>query len=916
MLFAIILSGLLVTMPKNGYCEAPSKISTEQTTSIVEPSTQPNKSDLANKPSDKEKQSVANEKKKLELFQETIVSVREQAQETKHSMELAKKENWPKPLIKITEENVKLVNEILETDINIRQTKSNIAELEKRLKILKKSHDETKNQVESMGLTPAVGMLLQKKRPSLIKLELPKRSTIHRSSEIKRINEDDLYLGDMKEQLEKLTDEKISGYLTETKFNPNKQDEIRVKATKLAQNGKTLVDNLSFVNSQYLTLLGKESYAERALRLEAKELISFINMNLLWAKSNQAFGLADVSFLSTSVKRFLNPENWMYLKKDTIRSLKIAWPWWSVTILFLLSWFIFRIKKSKLSKTLTKKDEQIESYSHSFMSTLKIFFVAILSAGIFPFILFFVSRLLTSAPGYNEFTWVISKAIQNFAWIFFFANLAREIVQHKGLGELHFNWSQSACQSIRQFAWWSIILIAPISFVLTVINTGLSMPVRGSLGRIFFVIEMLILAIMLTRLFRPNKSIVTNIKTHGFFAKTNHIALLLSFLIPVSFIVIAIMGYYRSAVLLGNDLMFTIILIGALALLNSFLVRLSNIAKHNIHPKKSSDEIMDRETSKKQINVLIRIAITTLALAGLYGIWFNDIPILNFANSLVLWSYYIGTEIAVTTLGNLILCLLILGFTVLIVKNLSGVLEIVIFKRASFTIGSKHAATLIIKYLVTIVGLTLALNSIGIGWSKFQWLMAALTVGLGFGLQDIVANFASGLIILFERPINIGDTVTVNGISGQVSKMQIRATTITDWDQKDVIIPNKAFLTSNIINWTLSNQVVRVVIPVGVAYGSDAEKTEKLLLKISSEHSLILDNPAPSVIFSNFGDSSLDFNLRVFAQNKNRMMVIHQLHLAINNAFNEEGLEIPFPQQDVHLDAPKTIDVRITKDSK
>jgi len=183
-----------------------------------------------------------------------------------------------------------------------------------------------------------------------------------------------------------------------------------------------------------------------------------------------------------------------------------------------------------------------------------------------------------------------------------------------------------------------------------------------------------------------------------------------------------------------------------------------------------------------------------------------------------------------------------------------------------------------------------------------EWLVAALTVGLGFGLQEIFANFVSGLILLFERPIRIGDTVTVGTTTGTVTRIRTRATTITDWDRKELIIPNKSFVTGDVVNWTLSDPITRLTIRVGVAYGSDVELIEQLMRELAEEHPLVLDDPAPIVFFCGFGDSALSFELRVFFKDVlKRTALTHELNKAINERFARHGIEIAFPQRDIHV---------------
>jgi potassium efflux system protein len=193
--------------------------------------------------------------------------------------------------------------------------------------------------------------------------------------------------------------------------------------------------------------------------------------------------------------------------------------------------------------------------------------------------------------------------------------------------------------------------------------------------------------------------------------------------------------------------------------------------------------------------------------------------------------------------------------------------------------------------------------------------VAALSVGIGFGLQEIVANFISGLIILFERPIRVGDLVTVGDVDGTVTKIRIRATTITNWDRKEYIVPNKEFITGRLMNWTLSNPINRVVIVVGIAYGSDTEKARELLLKVAHEHPAVMEDPPPVAAFDGFGDNSLNFVLRCFLPNfDNWVNNKTDLYMAIDKAFRKAGISIAFPQRDIHFDTGQPLDVRIVPD--
>jgi potassium efflux system protein len=191
-----------------------------------------------------------------------------------------------------------------------------------------------------------------------------------------------------------------------------------------------------------------------------------------------------------------------------------------------------------------------------------------------------------------------------------------------------------------------------------------------------------------------------------------------------------------------------------------------------------------------------------------------------------------------------------------------------------------------------------------------QWLATALTFGLAFGLQEIFANFVAGIILMFERPMRIGDMITVDDYTGTVTKIRTRATTIVNWDRKEYVIPNKDFITGRLVNWTLTDEVNRLIVNVGVAYGSDVEKAKQILLDICQSHPCVLSDPPTTVTFQEFGDSTLNLVLRTFLPTlENRLAVIDSLHMQINNAFKQNQIEIAFPQRDLHI---RTVDTSVT----
>lgn len=305
------------------------------------------------------------------------------------------------------------------------------------------------------------------------------------------------------------------------------------------------------------------------------------------------------------------------------------------------------------------------------------------------------------------------------------------------------------------------------------------------------------------------------------------------------------------------------------------------------------------------------LRLTTMVLfiifaSALYGIWSDLVTVISYLDSITLWHYtttVAGSSVAqAVTLGNMMVAIAAVIVAYVMTRNLPGLLEVVVLSRLQLRQGTSYAVTTILTYLITTVGAVTALGSLGVSWDKLQWLAAGLTVGLGFGLQEIFANFVSGLIILFERPIRIGDTITIGTFSGSVSKIRIRATTITDFDRKEVIIPNKAFVTERLINWSLSDTITRVLIKVGVAYGSDLDKVKAVLLKAAHDNPRVMSDPEPQVFFLNFGASTLDHELRLYVRElRDRSYTVDELNRSIERLCRENDINIAFNQLEVYL---------------
>ena len=328
-------------------------------------------------------------------------------------------------------------------------------------------------------------------------------------------------------------------------------------------------------------------------------------------------------------------------------------------------------------------------------------------------------------------------------------------------------------------------------------------------------------------------------------------------------------------------------------------------------------EEIDIETVSRQTEKLLNAFMLVLFAVLMWTIWSDLLPALSFFNNVELGHYMVDvvdpeTNSAMTveraiTLWNLMQALVIIALTVMAARNLPGFLEVFALNRLGFDAGTRYAIVTILGYIIFGIGLFMGLDRLGLQWSQLKWVVTGLSVGIGLGLQKIIANFVSGLIILFERPVRLGDYVTIGEQSGTVTRIQIRATTLVDLDNREIIIPNEALISERVTNWTLSNSITRLVLNVGIAYGSDTEKAKAIMLDVAKSNPLVLSTPAPQAIFSGFGDSSLDFEVRTFLKSfEDRVTTRHALHTEINRAFEKAGIPIPFPQRDLHIITPST----------
>jgi small-conductance mechanosensitive channel len=322
---------------------------------------------------------------------------------------------------------------------------------------------------------------------------------------------------------------------------------------------------------------------------------------------------------------------------------------------------------------------------------------------------------------------------------------------------------------------------------------------------------------------------------------------------------------------------------------------------HRHYANKTNYDLLKVKSAEKKLIIVIRFAVFILWLIFFLKIIDQFDPVLSLIDSILEEPYVFGT--ITITIGAILSFLTILILSFLITSLISFIFDDGqdALRFLNLPKGIPAAISLVIRYIIIAAGIVLALSSLGVDLSKFNLMAGALGLGIGFGLQNVIANFVSGLILVFERPILPGDTVEVNNLMGTVKKIGVRSSKVSTFDGAEVVVPNTNLISNDLINWTLSNNIKRVEILIGTGYDSDPNQVLELLLECANNYTHLVKDPPPVALFSDFGDSSLNFRLRFWVHFEIGLQAKSDVSIDIYNKFKEHHIEIPFPQQDLHI---------------
>jgi potassium efflux system protein len=532
-----------------------------------------------------------------------------------------------------------------------------------------------------------------------------------------------------------------------------------------------------------------------------------------------------------------------------------------------------------------------------------------------PAIIAFIATLMSPAYELSQLRGAVTRGLFTLCLPLFTSLVLARALKKEGLAERHLGWSPILCGGLLKTLGAIIWVWLPLRFIYTGLETFAGGKWNDSLGRQLFIISMSAFAV---GLWLTARAIVCWIKKfeseNRLFGSIRNLTVRCLPVMPGSLAVMSALGYHFTAVEMSWRAMWTVLSMLGIAMIGGLIIRVLLIAQFGIKLRQlnrnENGEIHSKETIdigaiSSQVMRLIRAtALVAMVVVG-WQIWSNVIPVIHYLDDWELWHSATSQVDGVKdwiTFRHLLIAVGVLAITLVLSRNLPGLLEITLLDRLPLDRGGRYAISFIVKYLVLVFGVLMAFEIVGFSWTSVQWLAGGLMLGLGFGLQEIFANVISGIIILIERPIRVGDVVTVNDVTGTVTSMQLRATTIKDMDFRELIVPNKKFITEDVMNWTLTDRRSRIVLNVGVAYGSDTQLVQESLMKVATRHPLVQSEPPPDVFFNEFGDSTLNFQLRVFIPSREIFAKVkHELNMQVDAEFRAKGIEIAFPQQDIYI---------------
>ncbi|MDF7822702.1 mechanosensitive ion channel [Pontiellaceae bacterium B12227] len=766
--------------------------------------------------------------------------------------------------------------------------------------------------LKAYGRTEGFGSLLLRQRESLPDRRVYVRRARERERQFAALGVRQL---DHKDEARRIADLDLAVATFEARIPADKVKQLHGSLVKLVEERQLLLGEIMAADELYLAELNKLEIAEQNLQGAAQLCDEFLAENLLWLRSAEPIRWKDLTGLPEEIRRLLDPALWLEMGR-TVRREVVPSPLFWIMVAFVA------MSVAKRRTILVRIQGYAERSGYTppvrIAYTLRTMIETLAAALPWPLLLAAIGWKLRWATPTSSLSYDTGRIILSLSLDLYLLRAWYMMCIPGGMAEAHFHWPVREVRLLRRALGRLTGIYVPVVFLMRFANHLVPAEAGGTLARLVLVLWSSAFMLFFYQILNAHREWqAQGNRAHGagFLARVYSLRYALVMIaFPLGLAVLTLTGYVYSATELAKMFVHTLGMVAVLVALYQLILCLIRIAyaaaverqqtalkardcekdTAEDDPLSIDEPEIDLEALNDDTGKLVKMGAITAGLAGLYMIWHELLQALRILNEVTLGN---------TTLGRVVLALLAIIFTTVLARRLPAALEIVLLRFTDQPTGTRHATTTLYTYAIVTLGALFAMNAIGLRWAQFQWLVAALGVGIGFGLQEMVANFFSGLIILFERPIRVGDVVTVGDTDGVVTRIRIRATTIRNWDRKELLVPNKEFITGRLLNWTLSDQVIRVIIDVGVAYGSDTEKALALMEEAARENENVLDDPPPMVSFESFDDNALSLHLRAYLDAiDKRLLTTTDLHKAIDRKFREFGIVIAFPQRDVHLD--------------
>ena len=876
---------------------------------------------------------------------ETLLSGRRvaEAEQARSEAREAKREVEGKhPLLQqLARQNIELGEKIAATASALDKVNAEDDQARSLAKRVSDDARRTRQKLDIAGLNQALGeVMLKQARLLPDEREFRKKARVLEDA-ISEVSLRQLLLEEEQRSIRN-TDAYLDEYLART--DPEEAAGIRSDLEVLAGNRASLLDKAVATSRDYLAALGELDFALTNLQDTVESYSEFLSERLLWVRSVRQPGLETLQHIPVDIAHLLSPGNWLGVV-DNLTSPSVAMP---LLVLALIVAVVFVIRGRRLYHRLIQTGREVgKPLTDRFGFTLRAMSYSMLIAAVWPLLIAVTGWQLSATLETTEFSGAVSAGLLWLAPTLFFLRLFRVMCIKRGVAEVHFRWSSHSIEILQREFTRLIIVYLPAGFIaITLVNYD-EHAVTGAVGRLALIVVQISLAVFFYHLFEPHKGVLKWYYTRHSNSLLNRMRYLIfatAIVVPVILVILSVAGYLYTAGTLTAVLARTLWLVIALITIHQLILRWLLMTQRSLAYHAALDQYRSEQAAREaraaaetggeaeaehfeepQVDLvslsmesrkLLNLAVMILGAIGIYIIWSRLLPALGILDEITLW-HHMGIsdgeeQLLPITLADIGMALLILTIVVVATKRFPAFLEMVLLQRLRMTSGGRYTATTLSRYIIIASGVFIVASMLGGSWSQIQWLVAALGVGIGFGLQEIVANFICGLIILFERPIRVGDRVVIGDVEGFVTRIQIRATTIQTFDRAELLVPNKEFITGRLINMSLSDTINRLVIPVGVAYGSDVSRAMDLIIEAASEHERVLEDPKPFVAFESFGDNSLLLTLRCFLDSLEfRLATISELHEMINDKLNAAGIVIAFPQRDLHIDTLSPLDIRI-----